>query len=131
MLKKNTLNFLVEKGDSLLIEGELSCQEGVEDNTSAPDVNRSAFVLAFPHDFGSSVVGASTGGLEEASVLHEVGEAEIYYFDQAVMVDKDVLRFEVSVSDKIGVGVGDPADNLFEEEAGIFLVDIVVLDVVI
>lgn len=131
MLKNNTLNFFVEKGDSLLIEGELSCQESVKDNASAPDVNRSSFVLAFSHDFGSCVIGTSTGGLEEASVLHEVGEAEVYYFDQAVMVDENVLRFEVSVSDKIGVGVGDTVDDLFEEETGIFLVDIVVLDVVV
>lgn len=47
------------------------------------------------------------------------------------MVDKNVLRFEVSVGDEVVMSVGHSTDNLLKEEPGVVFVDVIVLNVVV
>ena len=47
------------------------------------------------------------------------------------MVNEDILRFEISVCDKVVVSISHSADNLFEEKSGVIFMDIVVLNIVI
>lgn len=106
-------------------------KESVQDDAAAPDVDGGAFILAFPNNFGGCIVGTATGGFEESAVFHEIGEAEVDDLDDFVAIDEYVFGFEVAVGDKVGVCVGHSADDLFEEEAGVFLADVIVLDVVV
>lgn len=70
-------------------------------------------------DLRGGVVDAATGGLEQSSILHEVGQSEIYNFDYTICIDEYILGFEVSVCDQVAVGVGQSLYELSEEELGL------------
>ncbi len=48
-----------------------------------------------------------------------------------MIVDENIFGLEVAVGDEVGVGICDSADDLFEEEAGLVLADVIVLDVIV
>ena len=82
------------------------------------------------NDFGGSVVYAATGGLEQPSVLHEVGQSEIYDFDYTICIDEYILGFKVSMSNQVAVGIGQSLDELSEEELGLIFRYLIVLQVI-
>lgn len=48
-----------------------------------------------------------------------------------MIVDENIFGLEVAMGDEVGVGIGDSADDLFEEEAGLILANIIVLDIIV
>jgi hypothetical protein len=127
----STLYLFVEKGDGLLVEGEGAHQQGIEDDSTTPDIHGSTFIFAFSDNLGGGIVGAAAGRLEKPAILHEVAESEIDDLDDFAGPDEDVFGFEVAVGDEVMVGVGNSSDDLPEEEASISFADLVILYVVI
>jgi len=113
-----TVDLLEESRDVLVVEGKSTTKHNVEDHTTTPDIDlRSsvepgegrnegdmdqlstssldggegketrAYSLS-ADDLRSSIVRTSTTGLEEISVLHDVGESEITDLDVERVVEK-------------------------------------------
>lgn len=77
------------------------------------------------------VVETSTTGLEQFSVLHEVRQPEVSYFEDVVWPQQYVLGFQVSMRDQVQVSCFHPVDDLLEKLFDLFLRKIVVLYIVV
>ena len=80
-----TLDFFEQVGDGLVVEGEGSTEEGIEDDPARPDVHFGPCVQIARDDLGGGVVGGAAGGAEEVAVFHDVAEAEIGELDVVVL----------------------------------------------
>lgn len=76
--------------------------------------------LASNH-FWSSVARRSTGSLEGCSRLVHVAEAKVDYLESQIVVEKKVLRLQVSVAHATLVDVLDAGDQFKVKLAGLLL----------
>lgn len=105
----------------LTIEWELESQQGMKYDTKRPAVDFTVKLLSFIKQFWSHVRYAPTGVRAGFQQLLCGAQAEVWYADvrdlhgSLVVVDEDIVEFEVTVHDTIIVAVLDPCHNLFED----------------
>jgi hypothetical protein len=79
----------------------------------------------------STSVGATATCLEEVSVCHDVTQSKVGNLDIVLVVQKEVLGFEISVYNFVAMAVLDCTDDLLEEFAGLVLLQPSVVDNVV
>ncbi|RDX72785.1 hypothetical protein CR513_47675, partial [Mucuna pruriens] len=85
-----------------------------------PDIGLGAVVAFFPDDLRRDVRRRAACGVQQAvlpEVLRESAEAEVGDLEVAVLVEEEVLRFEVAVVDAAAVTEVDGGDELLEVES--------------
>ena len=89
-----------------LLEWEDALDDDEEDDSDGEHVDLGAGVLLALLDFWCHVGHSATVRLQSVNVL-VAGEAKVSQLEVEVVIDKDVLKFEVSVDDSAGVHVLD------------------------
>src|SRR5690606_35933694 len=85
-------NLLEKRGDGFLVKGQFATQEGIENDTTRPDINLWSGIQ-FPSDhLWSSIIRRSATRLEETSIVHNIAEAKISNFDKIIGIKKQVLQ---------------------------------------
>jgi len=79
------LDFFEQVGDGLVVEGERATEQGIEYDTTRPDVYFRPCVQVAGDDLGGCVVRRAAGGTEEVPVFHKVAEAEVGELDIVVL----------------------------------------------
>lgn len=102
-LEKQVVEVLFLAG---LLEGEDALDDDEEDDSDGEHVNIGSLVLLAQLDLGSHVGHGTTVRVECIDVL-VAGEAEVGDLEVEVVINKDVLEFEVSVDNSAGVHVLD------------------------
>lgn len=80
---------------ALVVKGDLSTYEDVEDDAKAPDVDFWPRIHPCVEQLRSSKVERAAKGGQLGYGIIEIGKAEIYYFDVAGLGYKDVFDFEI------------------------------------
>ena len=93
------LDLFKQVGNVLVVKGEASAEERVEDDPARPDVDLGAGVEAPGDDLRGRVVGRAARGLQEVAVAHHVREAKVGDLHVRARVEEQVLRL-------LGVWVG-------------------------
>ena len=99
-----------------LLEGENALNDDEKDDSNGEHVDICAFVLLALLDFGSHVCHGATVGLESIDVL-VASEAEVGQLEVQIVVDENVLEFEVAMHDSTSVNVLDGIEHLVKEES--------------
>lgn len=108
-------DFFIEFVGIRIFEGEVAAEHSIEDNAAAPDIGAETLVLLACNHFWGSVAGTATRSFEFLAWLVLVGQPEVYYLDVALMVQQQVLRFQVPVHNIILVDVLNPSENLMHK----------------
>jgi len=111
----------------VVVEGEISCQHSVEDDTATPDINCASDVETLADNkLRCSITGASAGRLHEvvSTVLESVGEPEIGDDHVAVTVEKQILELEVAMDDFLLVDVPNAGYELGEQLCSVLFAQI-------
>jgi hypothetical protein len=66
----------------------------------------------------------ASAGIQKDSVAHDVAQPEIGDFHVSVLVEENVLGFEVAVADLVCVEVFDAEDDLLENATRVLFVDL-------
>lgn len=109
-------------GDVSVIEGQVGTEQGIEDDTHAPDVGLAAVVGHALQHLRRRVGCAATEGPAQLSALpgEQLGEAKICQL-QGVALQQGILTLEVTVGHPVVVAVLDGLNQLAEERPGMGL----------
>ena len=80
--------FLVEFIRILILEWEVAAEHCVQNNSTGPNINASAFVSLSGNHFRGSIAGWAAGRLQPFSWLVLVGKAEVYNFYVFMLVEE-------------------------------------------
>ena len=129
-------NILVQQVDvvsvgvgRVIVEGEVTGQHSVEDNTATPNIHGRSNVPAVGNDeFGSGVTRGPTTRLHEfiRLVFKPVCEPKVRDYHVPMPVKEEVFEFEVPMDDLFLVNVPDARDELTKEFARILFLQIAV-----
>eukprot|EP00672_Neobodo_designis_P022365 CAMPEP_0174850216 /NCGR_PEP_ID=MMETSP1114-20130205/19102_1 /TAXON_ID=312471 /ORGANISM="Neobodo designis, Strain CCAP 1951/1" /LENGTH=523 /DNA_ID=CAMNT_0016084655 /DNA_START=308 /DNA_END=1876 /DNA_ORIENTATION=- len=125
-----TLDLVEERVLVGVIEGEVAGEHHEEDDAARPRVGLEAVVPALLEHLGGDVVGGAAHGLEQRRAVGrlEVRQAEVGDLQVVVLVEEEVLGFDVAVRDALRVAVTHAGDKLLEEPPGGGLVEALGLD---
>lgn len=114
----------VQRRSVVIFEWEVPSDEREQDHPATPNVCFQS-VVAFPCDhFWSGVAWRPTSCLHRIAFIQKVaGEAEVYYFDIRASIQKEILRFHVSVHDVESVDVVHPRNDLLEQVSSFVLLN--------
>ena len=113
----------------VVVEGEVTGQHSVEDDTATPNVHGGSDVHAVGNDkFGSSITRGPTTCLHEfiGLVFESIGETEVRDYHVPVSVKEEVFEFEVTMNDLFLVNVPDAGYELTKEFACVLLLEVAV-----
>ena len=99
-----------------LFEWENALHNDEKDDSDREHVDVSALVLLALLDLGCHVGHSATVGLESVDVL-VAGEAEVGQLEVQVVIDENVLEFQVAVHDPPRVNVLNGVEHLVKEES--------------
>lgn len=111
---------------SLASEGEAAVQEGVEQHSCGPDICRWAGVLDLGDDLGRHVGRRAAEHPDLLVIRNASREAEVDELHVLVLVEEDVLQLDVSVGNALAVAVLQGHEDLAEDAAGLFLIELLV-----
>lgn len=130
-LELATQDFLVELARVLVLKGEKASEHREEDDAAGPDVDLRAEVpLTFNH-FGRRVARTAARCLELHALFVRVGETEVDQLQVLLVVEQQILRFQVAMHDAQLVQVLNRALDLLEVLAGFLLRELLLLDDVV
>ena len=78
---------------------KLSCDHCIENNTAAPDICGNAVVRLPADALWTGVAGRATWGSGHSVVIKKPAQTKVRNFELPVLVNENVLGFQVSVSD--------------------------------
>jgi len=110
-----SLNFLEQGRDEFVVERKSTNKEDVENDTTGPNINFGTGIQLSANNFRCCIIWTSTARLEEIAVCHDVTEAEVGNLDVHVLVQKQVLRLEISVHNLVAVTIFDSAYDLLKQ----------------
>jgi hypothetical protein len=110
---------LLEKGwNIVIVERQSAYQQHIQNHTTTPYIDLGAGVELPGDDFWSSVVRATAAGLEEVAICHNITQTEIRNLNVLLVVDEQVLGFQVTVYNLMSVAVFHRTNYLLEEFPG-------------
>lgn len=115
-LEPARLNLPQKLAHILMIKRQASRQQRKEHHTTAPDIRLVSMILFPRHNLRTGIMRAAAARLEKqgASAELERSHPEISDLDLLLLVEQQVLGFEVAVADVELVAVVDAADDLAE-----------------
>eukprot|EP00054_Salpingoeca_dolichothecata_P014810 m.84210 g.84210 ORF g.84210 m.84210 type:complete len:353 (+) comp21180_c0_seq1:282-1340(+) len=114
-------NHLKQNGIRLVIEGRVTAQQNVQDDTQGPDVNLLT-ITALHENLRSDIVGGTTGSLEGGLVIDNLGQTKVSNANIGILVfaaEQQVLGLEITVNNAMFVQVLDGFSHLAGETRGI------------
>lgn len=119
-VKDAPLHLLQQLSQVVVVEGQGADEQRVQDHSRGPDVRSPAVVLLAPDHFGTGVVGRSTGRLQHGAVDLQAGHAKVRYLNVVLVIQQQVFRLKIPVTDGVFVAEVQCRDDLTEEPAGFF-----------
>lgn len=116
----------MESGHALIIKGDLTTDQDVQDNSKTPDVDFGAGILPGLQELRSGKVQTSTKRLQGASRGKQVAETKIDDLDVSILADEDVLNLQVTVDDTVPMTVVQGTGNLTTELSGLLFFQLAV-----
>lgn len=107
-------DILVDDERIIVGEGVNPGDHLVDQHTQGPPVDWLAVALVL-QDLGGQVFGCSTEG--KGSIFYGLSKSKICKFEISIWSDENVLRFEVTVDDVLGVEVLEDEDDVAGVEA--------------
>ena len=108
----------------IVVKRQVAGEHRVQDHTARPHVDGRTDIQPVLYDeLGRRVAGRATARRHEvvAARAKVVGEAKVGDDDVAVAIQQEVLELQVTVDDVLLMQVGDAADELRKEAAGVAL----------
>lgn len=118
---------LVEFGEVGALVGNGSADHGVEEDPEGPDVDAEATVSLISNNLRGQVGGGSALLLDELSLLHDPGDAEVAYLDSIFAVEEDVVELDVPVEHRPAVAVAQAEDYLLQQASSVLFGQLLVL----
>jgi len=94
-----TADFRKESLDIIIFERKSTAKHDIKNNTSTPDVDLRPCIQTTSNDLGSGIIGTATTCLEKIPVPDLIGEAKIGDFNIEIIIEKYILRFQVTMDD--------------------------------
>lgn len=121
-------DLFVEQFGVRVFEGQLAANHREQDHPATPDVCAQPLLGLARHHFGGRLTRTPAGGLQELVRLVRVAQPEVDYFDVVLLVEQEILGFEVAVHDADAVDLLDALEDLLQEFAGFFFIETGILD---
>lgn len=102
------------------LEWNGSAEHGEQENAERPDVHEETFVSFVNNDFRSQISWSSTLFLDHLSFFYDFWNSKIAYFDTFFAVEKDIVKFDVSMDDGPAMNMRKPISNLLKNEFSIW-----------
>lgn len=100
----------------VVVKRQLSTQQSVQDDTQTPNINLFTRVFFSLEHLRRAITHRATPCLQVAGrALVLAREAKVDQLDVAVLVEQDVLQFQVAVDTRFRMDVRDGADQLCED----------------
>lgn len=109
----------------LVLEGKVTADEAVEHNSCAPDVSLGPNVFESFDQLGRSVTWRATSCYQLLIRLERVTQTKIHYLQVLLLVQKQVLRFDVPVSNAKLSQILNAGNELLEKAASLILLEMV------
>lgn len=87
-----THDFLVQIGGFGVLEGKITSNHGIKDNSTTPDIRLKTMISFACDHLRSSIAWGTTGSFQSLTLLIHVGETEVDNFERVVIVEKQILR---------------------------------------
>lgn len=113
--------FLVQLAGVRVLEWQVAARHRVQNDAGRPDIRVESVVTLAGNHLRRCVAWGAAGRFQRLAVAVHVGEAEVDYLDVVLVVEQEVLRLQVPVTDFDFMDVLDAADDLLNELAGLFL----------
>ena len=100
------MDFLVHHNNVTVIERKITCEKHKENNPTRPRVSFRPIVAALPTDnLGSRISRGPTSRMKQAifELFGQSRETEVGDFEVSVLVQQDILRLHIAVSDAVFV----------------------------
>jgi hypothetical protein len=99
-----TDNDLIEKlMYRIIVKRSSASEHKVQDDSARPDVSQLPIIASVLHDLWSNVVQSAARSVHQIRALLQLpaehGKSKVTDFDSACFIDKNVLRFQVSMRD--------------------------------
>lgn len=117
------LNLCMQLWHTLVVKGNLSTHQNIEDDSKAPDVDLWTGVLFGLQQLWSRKVQAAAKGLKQALGRKKVAQSEIDNLNIARLTDEYVLDLQVPVHDTVSVAVVQGTRDLASELASLLLLE--------
>lgn len=101
-----------------VFEREVAAQHGIQNDSARPNVCIKALIFFACDHLRSGIARRATGSFEFFSGFILIGEPKVYNFDVFVMIEEQILWFEISVYDSVFVDVLHTCNDLLHEPDG-------------
>jgi hypothetical protein len=120
---KDTLRYLSEEITIIVtLEGIASGDELIDKYSHGPVVGRFASIWGLVHDFRAHIGWRSTVKCQTLSVGCDDGETEVNELDVEGSIQKDVLKFEITMYDVLRVEMSKGFEYLLAKPPRLFLI---------
>ena len=89
------LHLLQQLSQVVVVEGESSDEQRVQDHSRGPDVRSPAVVLLAPDHFGTGVVRRATGRLQHRAINLQAGHAEVRDLNVVLVIQQQIFGLKV------------------------------------
>ena len=96
-------------------ERDISIEHGEEYYSCAPHINCPSIIALLCYDFRRYVSRCAALIIEDLARFHSLSYSEISYLDVSLVIEEDVLQFDVSMKNVFRMNVADSFNNLFEK----------------
>lgn len=101
-------NLLIKFAGVWVLEGQITTQHGINDDSARPNIDVHAFVFFTCDHLRGSVAGRSTSSFQFFAGLVLVGQSEVNNLNVLVGIEQQVLGLEITVDYSIFMNVLDP-----------------------
>ena len=126
-----TQYLLVQLARVWILERQVAARHSVQDDASRPDVRVQTMVSLAGNHLGSSVAWRAARSLQCLTLAVHVRETEVHDLYVVLVVEQQVLRFQVAMADLDLVDVLDTGDYLLHEATRLLFLQALPLDNVV
>jgi len=94
----------------------------ISEDTERPPI--SSFIISSTlKNFRSKILWRSAEGFGSLSISYNFSHSEICETDITILIHEDILKFEISIDEVLGVKISQPKCNLHDIEFGLFFLE--------
>ena len=107
---------MIEFGSFRILKGKTATQHGIQDNATTPNINHNSLIPIFAlNHFRGSITRRSTSSLKFLILSISIRKSKFNNPNGLVIVDKQILRFQISMNNVKFMNIFDASDDLLED----------------